>query len=61
MIPILIVFGTGIAIAIERWTYLTMSGQANRALWKKIVPFLKAGNFHRARLAWPCGRRSYLS
>jgi biopolymer transport protein ExbB/TolQ len=43
MIPILLVFGFGIAIAIERWTYLTVSGTSNRALWKKIVPFLKAG------------------
>ncbi len=48
MIPILLVFGFGVAIAIERWTYLTMSGVSNRALWKKIVPFLKAGNFQEA-------------
>ena len=48
MIPLLLVFGIGIAIAIERWTYLTMSGASNRALWKKIVPFLKAGNFQEA-------------
>ena len=48
MIPILLVFGTGIAIAIERWMYLTMSGANNRALWNKIVPFLKAGNFQEA-------------
>ena len=48
MIPILLVFGFGLAISIERWTYLTMSGASNRALWKKIVPFLKAGNFQEA-------------
>ena len=48
MIPILLVFGFGIAISIERWTYLTMSGASNRALWKKIVPFLKAGKFQEA-------------
>ena len=41
MYPILIVFGLGLAIAVERWAYLTMSGATNRALWKKIVPFLK--------------------
>jgi hypothetical protein len=28
--------------------YLTLSGASNRALWKKIVPFLKAGNFQEA-------------
>jgi biopolymer transport protein ExbB len=48
MIPILLVFGFGLAIAIERWTYLTLSGASNRALWKKIVPFLKSGNFQEA-------------
>ncbi len=48
MYPILFVFALGAAIAIERWTYLTMSGASNRALWKKIVPYLKAGNFQEA-------------
>ena len=48
MYPIVLVFALGVAIAIERWTYLTMSGASNRALWKKIVPFLKAGNFQEA-------------
>ena len=48
MYPILIVFGLGLAIAVERWMYLTLSGASNRALWKKIVPFLKAGNFQEA-------------
>ena len=48
MIPILLVFGAGVAIAIERWTYLSMSSASNRALWKKIVPVLKAGNFQEA-------------
>lgn len=48
MYPILFVFAFGVAIAIERWMYLTFSGASNRALWKKIVPFLKAGNFQEA-------------
>ena len=48
MYPILIVFGLGLAIAVERWAYLTVSGASNRALWKKIVPFLKSGNFQEA-------------
>ena len=48
MYPILIVFALGLAIAIERWVYLTMSGASNRILWKKIVPYLKAGNFQEA-------------
>ena len=48
MYPILVVFGLGVAIALERWTYLTVAGASNRALWKKIVPYLKAGNFQEA-------------
>ena len=48
MYPILFVFALGLAIAVERWMYLTVSGATNRALWKKIVPFLKAGNFQEA-------------
>ena len=48
MVPILFVFIIGVVIAIERWTYLTVSGANNRSLWKKIVPYLKAGNFQEA-------------
>jgi biopolymer transport protein ExbB/TolQ len=48
MYPILFIFALGVAIAVERWMYLTLSGASNRALWKKIVPFLKAGNFQEA-------------
>ncbi len=32
MIPILLVFGFGIAIAIERWTYLTVSGASRMGI-----------------------------
>ena len=39
MYPILIVFALGLAIAIERWSYLTLSGAANRALWNFFVEF----------------------
>ncbi|MEM7278281.1 MAG: MotA/TolQ/ExbB proton channel family protein [Pseudomonadota bacterium] len=48
MYPILAVFGLGLAIAIERYTYLTMAGAKNRSLWKQVVPLLKAGNFKKA-------------
>lgn len=48
MYPILIVFALGLAIAIERYLYLTYSGASNRQLWNKIVPYLKAGNFQKA-------------
>lgn len=48
MYPILFIFGLGLAIAIERWMYLTVAGTKNKALWKKVVPLLKAGNFQQA-------------
>ncbi|MEO0365244.1 MAG: MotA/TolQ/ExbB proton channel family protein [Pseudomonadota bacterium] len=48
MYPILFIFGLGLAIAIERWVYLSMAGASNRAMWKKVVPYLKAGNFQQA-------------
>jgi biopolymer transport protein ExbB/TolQ len=34
-----------LAIAIERWVYLTMTTSKNKALWNKITPHLKTGNF----------------
>jgi biopolymer transport protein ExbB/TolQ len=45
MYPIVIVFALGLAIAIERWVYLTMTTSKNKALWNKITPHLKTGNF----------------
>ena len=32
MYPILFVFAFGVAIAVERWVYLTISGASNRSL-----------------------------
>lgn len=48
MYPILLVFALGMAIAVERYLFLTYSGATNRQLWNKIVPYLKAGNFQKA-------------
>jgi biopolymer transport protein ExbB/TolQ len=48
MYPIVLVFALGLAIAIERWLYLTMTTAKNKALWNKITPHLKAGNFSAA-------------
>jgi biopolymer transport protein ExbB/TolQ len=48
MYPIVLVFALGLAIAIERWLYLTMTTAKNKALWGKITPHLKAGNFSAA-------------
>jgi biopolymer transport protein ExbB/TolQ len=45
MYPIVLVLALGLAIAVERWVFLSMSAASNRALWNKVTPFLKAGNF----------------
>ncbi len=45
MYPIAIVFVVGLAIAIERYIYLTHMAVRNRGLWNEIVPLLSQGNF----------------
>jgi biopolymer transport protein ExbB len=45
MYPIATVFVVGLAIAIERWIYLTHIASRNRSLWNEIVPMLSQGNF----------------
>jgi len=45
MYPIVIVLALGLAVAIERWVYLTLTTVNNQALWNKVTPFLKQGNF----------------
>jgi biopolymer transport protein ExbB/TolQ len=44
MYPIAIVLGLGLAIAVERWLYLTMTTAKNQALWNSVTPYLKSGN-----------------
>jgi biopolymer transport protein ExbB/TolQ len=48
MYPIVVVFALGLAIAIERWVYLSKTSLSNRMLWSKITPFIKAGKFQEA-------------
>jgi biopolymer transport protein ExbB len=48
MYPIAIVAVAGLAIAIERWVYLTMVSQRNRTLWRDLSPLLGQGNFKQA-------------
>jgi biopolymer transport protein ExbB len=45
MYPIAIVLAFGLAIALERWLYLTLTTAKNKALWNAVTPYLKAGNF----------------
>jgi biopolymer transport protein ExbB/TolQ len=45
MLPIAVVLVFGLAIAIERYIYLTRTAMRNRTLWNEIVPLLSQGNF----------------
>jgi biopolymer transport protein ExbB/TolQ len=44
MYPIVVVLALGLAIAVERWLYLTMTTASNKSLWNKVAPYLKNGN-----------------
>jgi biopolymer transport protein ExbB len=48
MYPIAIVLVLGVAIAIERYVYLTVVRSRNRALWQQMEPMLQQGNFRQA-------------
>ncbi len=43
--PVILIFVVGVAIAIERFIFLTVETQKNRSLWEDLVPHLGAGNF----------------
>jgi biopolymer transport protein ExbB len=48
MYPIAIVFALGVAVAVERWLYLTIASARNRQLWNQLAPVLQQGNFRQA-------------
>jgi biopolymer transport protein ExbB len=48
MYPIAVVAVVGLAIAIERYVYLTITRARNRALWQQIEPLLGHGDFRQA-------------
>jgi biopolymer transport protein ExbB/TolQ len=45
MYPIAIVLVFGLAIAIERYIYLTRAGVQNRSVWNEVVPLISKGDF----------------
>ncbi len=49
MYPIVVVLAFGLAIAIERYTYLSLFRTRNQLAWKKIMPMLQAGNLSEVR------------
>jgi len=48
MYPILLIFAGGVAIAIERWIYLTLVTGSNKRTWNKVLPQLNKGDFKSA-------------
>ncbi len=48
MYPIALIFAAGVAVAIERYIYLSKTAVSNQMLWKKITPFIQAGKFAEA-------------
>jgi biopolymer transport protein ExbB/TolQ len=48
MYPILVIFAGGLAIAIERWIYLTRATGSNMRTWKEVLPHLNNGDFRSA-------------
>lgn len=48
MYPIVLVFALGLAIAVERYLFLTVTTTKNKVLWKKVTPYLRSGNFSAA-------------
>jgi biopolymer transport protein ExbB/TolQ len=48
MFPIALVAALGLAIAIERYIYLSIQSLRNRSLWNDLSPLLAQGDFKRA-------------
>lgn len=48
MYPILLVLALGMAIAIERFLYITKTQGRTKKIWSQLVPMLKAQDFARA-------------
>lgn len=48
MYPIVIVLALGIAIAVERYIYLTAARATNQRIWKKVMPLIMEGRYQQA-------------
>jgi biopolymer transport protein ExbB len=48
MYPIVIVFAFGVAIAVERFIFLSSATISSKNLWAKVTPFIRAGKFNEA-------------
>ena len=48
MYPIVAILALGIAIAVERYIYLTAARATNQRLWKQVMPMLMNGDYGKA-------------
>lgn len=48
MYPIVAVLALGVAIAVERYIYLTAARATNQRIWKQVMPLLMKGNYGQA-------------
>jgi biopolymer transport protein ExbB/TolQ len=48
MYPIVVVLALGVAIAVERYIYLTAARATNRRVWKQVMPLLLDGKYGQA-------------
>ena len=48
MYPIVLIFALGVAIAIERYMYLSYSQANNRRVWKQLMPLINQRNYKQA-------------
>jgi len=45
MYPIVLILALGLAIAVERYIYLTHARTSNQRMWKKLMPLLQEGKY----------------
>ena len=48
MYPIVVILAIGVAIAIERYTYLSIITARNRRVWKRVLPLVEEGKYDNA-------------
>jgi biopolymer transport protein ExbB/TolQ len=48
MYPIVVVLALGVAIAVERYVYLTAARATNQRVWKQVMPLLMEGKYGQA-------------
>lgn len=49
MYPIALILALGVAIAIERYIYLSVAESRNRKVWERVKPLVEQGDVERAR------------